>query len=103
MEKLHSRGHTAHLPTARAHRKKQLTAKGEREPNARRRRISDGMSPLLVPVGFLPAATMRGMDTLQPNAPGAVPVGVRASGLWLLLDAVSSPQRADRELPSVEL
>jgi len=43
------------------------------------------------------------MDTLQPNAPGAVPVGVRASGLWLLLDAVSSPQRADRELPSVEL
>lgn len=107
MEKLHSRGHTAHLPTARAHRKKQLTAKGEREPNARRRRISAGMSPFLVPVGFLPAATMRGMDTLQPNAPGAVKAlrlwGVRASGLWLLLDAVSSPQRADRELPSVEL
>jgi hypothetical protein len=47
------------------------------------------------------------MDTLQPNAPGAVKAlrlwGVRASGLWLLLDAVSSPQRADRELPSVEL
>jgi len=85
MEKLHSRGHTAHLPTARAHRKKQLTAKGEREPNARRRRISDGMSPLLVPVGFLPAATMRGMDTLQPNAPGAAPVG--DARLWPVVAA----------------
>lgn len=85
MEKLHSRGHTAHLPTARAHRKKQLTAKGEREPNARRRRISAGMNPLLVPVGFLPAATMRGMDTLQPNAPGAAPVGV--ARLWPVVAA----------------
>lgn len=85
MVKLHSRGHTAHLPTARAHRKKQLTAKGEREPNARRRRISAGMSPYLVPVGFLPTATMRGMDTLQPNAPGAAPVG--GARLWPVVAA----------------
>ena len=85
MEKLHSRGHTAHLPTARAHRKKQLTAKGEREPNARRRRICAGCLPFLVPVGFITAATMRGMDTLQPNAPGAAPVG--GARLWPVVAA----------------